>query len=143
MVFIAAVLVPALRAQGDDALRARLLAASGARLRALGWSSFALLAATGVLNLVGRGYDLADVGGRLWQGPFGRALTWKLVLVAAILLLSAVHDFRLGPRAATLPPSTPAALRVRRAATWLGRLNLLFGLLVILLAVMLVRGGWG
>jgi len=141
MVFLAAVLVPTLRAHGDDALRSRLLAASGSRLRALGWTSFAVLAVTGTVNLVSRGYDLADLGGRLWWGPFGRAFTWKMVLVAVILVLSAFHDFRLGPRSARAVPGSPEALRLRRTASWMGRLNLLLGLAVIYLAVMLVRGG--
>lgn len=143
MVFLAAVLVPTLRAQGDDALRSRLLGAAGPRLRNLGWTAFAVLVSTGTFNLAGRGYDLADVGGRLWWGPFGRAFTWKMVLVGVVLLLSAVHDFWLGPRSSRATPGSPEALRLRRAASWLGRLNLLLALMVIFLAVMLVRGGWG
>jgi uncharacterized membrane protein len=144
MVFLAAVLVPVLRATGDDALRARLLGATGTRLRALGWLSFGVLATTGLVNLTFRGFDLldrSDVGWRLWQGPFGHALAWKLGLFAVVLLLSAVHDFRLGPRATALAPGSPAALRLRRWATWIGRLNLLLGLAIVFLAVALARGG--
>ena len=141
MVFLAVVLVPTLRAHGDDALRARLLAASGPRVRALGWTSFALLTVTGTVNLASRGYDLEDVGWRLWQGPFGHALTWKLSLVALIRVLSAVHDFRIGPRSSAAVPGSPEALRLRRTASWLGRLSLLLALAVVFFAVLLVRGG--
>jgi len=143
LVFLAAVLVPVLRRQGDDRLRARLLGAAGPGLRALGWSAFAVLFATGLVNLTGRGFDLADpsdVGWRLWQGPFGRALTWKLSLFGVVLLLSALHDFRWGPRAAAAEPGSPEALRLRRVASWVGRVNLLLALAIVLFAVMLVRG---
>jgi putative copper export protein len=109
-------------------------------LRNLGWISFGVLLVTGIGNLAGRGFDLADLGWRLWAGPFGRALTWKLTLFAAVLLLSAVHDFWLGPRASMATPGSVAALRARRIAGWIGRLELLLGLAIFAFAVMLVRG---
>lgn len=143
LVFIAAVLVPVLRRQGDDRLRARLLGAAGPGLRALGWACFGLLAVTGLVNLAGRGFDLADrsdVGWRLWQGPFGAALTWKLALFGVVLLLSALHDFRWGPRAAAAEPGSAEALRLRRIAGWVGRTNLLLALAIVFFAVLLVRG---
>jgi putative copper export protein len=139
LVFIAAVLVPVLR-RGDEATRSRVLRESGPALRALGWISFAVLLVTGVFNIAARGYRLRDLDDRLWQGPFGHALTWKLLLFAGVLGLSAVHDFRLGPRAAGLEPGSPAALRSRRLASWIGRLNLLLALAILFFATMLVRG---
>lgn len=140
LVFLATVLVPTLRRQGDDALRARLLRASGPGLRILGWTCFGLLFTTGLINLAGRGFDLTDLGWRLWQGPFGRALVWKLLAFAAVLALSGLHDFRWGPRAAAAEPGSPEGLRLRRVAGWVGRLNLLLALAIVYLAVMLVRG---
>ena len=143
LVFLAAVLVPVLRRQGDDRLRARLLGAAGPGLRTLGWTCFGLLFATGLVNLTGRGFDLADrsdVLWRLWQGPFGAALTWKLALFGLVLLLSALHDFRWGPRAAAAEPGSTEALRLRRIAGWVGRATLLLALAIVFFAVMLVRG---
>ncbi len=73
----------------------------------------------------------------------GRALGVKLLLVAVILVFSALHDFLIGPRATALgraDPTSPEAIRVRRQASWIGRLNLLLGLVVIALGVVLVRG---
>lgn len=143
LVFIAAVLVPVLRRQGDDRQRARLLGAAGPGLRTLGWACFGLLFLTGLVNLIGRGFDLADpsdVGWRLWQGPFGTALTWKLLAFAVVLALSALHDFRWGPRAAAAEPGSPEALRLRRIASWVGRANLLLALVIVFFAVLLVRG---
>jgi copper resistance protein D len=140
LVFLAAVLVPVLRRQGDEALRACVLRASGPGLRTLGWTSFGILVVTGTVNLAGRGFVLEDVGWRLWQGPFGRAFTWKLALFGVVLLLSALHDFRWGPRAAAAVPGSPEALRLRRIASWVGRANLLLALAIVAFAVMLVRG---
>jgi len=143
MMFLVVVLVPTLRATGDDALRARLLAASGARLRALGWVAFAVLLGTGMVNLVARGFDLtdpSDLTWRLWVGPFGRTFLVKMSAFLVVVVLSAIHDFRIGPRATTLPPGSPAALRLRRAATWIGRVNLLLALVIVFCAVVMVRG---
>jgi hypothetical protein len=39
-------------------------------------------------------------------------------------------------------PGSPRTLRWRRAASWMGRINLLLAVGVIALAVGLVRGGW-
>ncbi|MBX6378285.1 MAG: DUF4149 domain-containing protein, partial [Clostridia bacterium] len=78
--------------------------------------------------------------------PFGRALVLKLALVVVILALSTVHDFAVGPRAtaaARADPASAAAVRLRRLASRLGRLNLLLALAVAALAAALVRGGLG
>jgi hypothetical protein len=78
-----------------------------------------------------------------WQGSFGRTLTIKLMLVAAILVISAFHDFSLGPRAAwawEVDAGSAETLRLRRQAARLGRANLLLALIVVLLGIMLVRG---
>ena len=140
LVFIAAVLVPTLRRAGDDTLRATVLRASGPALRRLGWVCFALLVVTGVVNLAGRGFTFADAGWRLWQGPFGLAFSLKMGLFAIVLVLSALHDFRWGPRAAAATAGSAEALRLRRIATRVGRVNLLLALAIVLLATFLVRG---
>ena len=64
----------------------------------------------------------------------------KLALVAAMLLNQAFHDFWLGPAAGRMDPGSPGALRARRWASWLARLNALFGLALVYAAVLLARG---
>lgn len=122
MIFIALVLVPVTRRLGDPALRARLVHQVGVRFRTVGWIALGLLTLTGL--------------GNLWQRPYllsAPRLHWKLGLVVLALVLSALHDFVLGPRAG-LPGADPA-LRVR--ASWLARVNLLVVLVVVVLGLAL------
>lgn len=61
-----------------------------------------------------------------------------------LVLLSAAHDFYLGPLSTRLVRSSDPDLRttlaLRRQAAWIGRLNVLLALAILALAVMLVRG---
>lgn len=145
MVFLVLVLVPVTRQAPFAGLASVLIEATGRRFRRVGWIALVVLVASGLVQLAYRGFTWADaLSGRLWYGSFGQVLAIKLLLVAAILVLSAVHDFRLGPRASALwkaQPNSLAARRLRRWAAWIARLNLLLALAVVLLGVMLVRGG--
>lgn len=142
--FIALVLVPALRRPDFRGLAPSLLRAAALRFRAVGWVSLALLVLTGTTMLALRGLGTsAWLDGSLFDGRFGRILAVKLSLVAAILALSGVHDFLLGPRAAAVilrDPESAEAARARRIASWMGRITLLLGLGVVAAAVVLVRG---
>jgi putative copper resistance protein D len=144
MLFLALAVVPLLRRPEYQGIAAPLVHWLGVRFRWVGWICLGLLVLSGTFNLIYRGYGWDDVwSGRLWQGPFGQALGIKLFLVAVILVLSAVHDFRIGPRATALWQANPAsaeARRLRRQASWIGRLNLILALIVVALAVILVRG---
>ncbi|MBI4240282.1 MAG: DUF4149 domain-containing protein [Candidatus Rokubacteria bacterium] len=141
MGFLVVVLVPVLRRPEHRAAAPALICGTGVRFRWVGWISLGVLLASGTFNLAFRGIGWADVTtGRFWQGPLGI----KILLVAVILLLSALHDFVVGPRAAALGqanPGAPEAVRLHRQAAWLGRFNLLLALVVVALGVMLVRGG--
>ena len=147
MLFLVVVVVPLLRTPALRPQAAALLQALGLRFRAVGWVSLLVLVVTGVVNTAFRGGSAGTlVDAAWWATPFGRLLGHKLALVAVILALSAVHDFLVGPRAAALLRDAPESARARawrRAASWMGRLNLLFALAVVALAVALVRGGFG
>lgn len=144
MVFFAAVVVPVLRRPEHSVSFAPLLRSLGARYRVLGWTCIAVLAATGLSNLALRGLGLdALSSGALWASGFGHALALKLALVALVVLATGTHDVLFGARAmqrVSTDPRSPAAVRARRVASWLGRLTLLLSLLVVLAAVWLVRG---
>lgn len=144
MLFLVLVLVPVTRRPAFREGAAALVEAVGRRFRWVGWVALGLLIASGVVQVAYRGFVWADVwSGRLWQGPFGQTLGVKLLLVAAILLLSALHDFGVGPLATAAwqaEPGAPEARRLRRQAAWIGRVNLLLGLAAVALGVLLVRG---
>jgi len=71
----------------------------------------------------------------------GHALGWKLGLVAAMIIVSAVHDFVLGPRAGQAAPSSGEAMALRGRAAWVARINALLGVALVAAAVRLARGG--
>ena len=145
--FLVIVLVPALRRPEFGTVSAALIRFTALRFRFVGWVCLVVLILTGMANLVARGIGFDELGSALfWRGSFGQTLGIKLILVIAILLISAFHDFNLGPRAAAAWSENalePETQRLRRRAVALGRINLLLALTVIALATMLVRGaGW-
>jgi uncharacterized membrane protein len=122
MLFIALVLVPIMRRLDDAALRTRLVQDTGRRFRTVGWITLGLIVATGLGNLALRP--------ELLGAPRFHA---KLGLVALALILGALHDFVLGPRAGR-PGADPAA-RVR--ASWVARVNVLVALAIVVLGLAL------
>lgn len=144
MGFLVLVVVPILRMPAQRAQAMGLIESSGARFRTVGWSCFALLLLTGTYNASFRAGGLGSLLSLdLWQTRFGVTLAHKLCLVALILVVSAVHDFWLGPLAVLRQreaPEGPQALRLRGWARRCGRLTLVLALVVVGLAVVLVRG---
>lgn len=143
MFFLALVGAPVLRSVQPPELRVQLFRQLGERFRTIGWAAILVLLATGVLNLYFRGLLSAEVWGsaEFWRSRLGHALAWKLGAVATMLLISLVHDFLSGPSAARLTGGSPAALAARRRAAWLARINALVGIVVVIAAVRLARGG--
>lgn len=143
MFFFALVVAPVLRRVESAATRAELFRAAGERFRTVGWICVALLLLTGTLNLYFRGIlDVETLGsGAFWASPYGRALGWKLAGVAGMLAISAVHDFVHGPAASRLQPGSAEAAEARRRAALWARLNALAGVVVVVAAVRLARGG--
>ena len=152
MFFLALVVVPVAR-HLPPADRAALFGAVGRRFRTVGWVCIALLIVTGIINMTYRGVTLDNVfTAELWGSPFGSVLAVKILVVAALLALSVVHDFVLGPRSVRVlegvgqgtPEQQQAAAeqaeRLRQLASMMGRVEGILALLVIVLAVMLVRG---
>ena len=121
MLFIALILVPVAR-RLDAPLRTRLVHETGVRFRAVAWGALAVLVASGLVNL--------------WLRPellSAPRFHWKVTLVVIVLILSAVHDFVLGPRAGR--PGADPALRIR--ASWVARLNVILVLIIVALGLAL------
>lgn len=143
MFFLAVVGAPVLRKVEPPQLRAELFRTLGVQFRQVGWIAIAVLVITGVGNLYFRGllrWDLLS-SGRFWAAPFGHALAWKLAAVATMIAASAFHDFVLGPAASAARAGTPESIRWRRWAALLARFNAVAGVIVVIAAVRLARGG--
>jgi uncharacterized membrane protein len=134
MIFISLILAPALRKFPQDT-RLELLRTVGTATKAVGWIAVMVLLFTGLLNVLHLQIQ--------WNTFIGRLLMIKLTLVSVMIVLSALHDFILGPflvaRQRMPAPQRPSTLRLRRIVPWLARINLLLALGVIYLAVLIAR----
>lgn len=143
MSFLVLVVVPWLR-RGDGAVASTFLRETGLRFRSVGWICFSILVVTGTYNLWVHGVRFGDFVDPAFLGSsFGSALVLKLGLFAVVLVVSAIHDFLLGPRAVLAieaDPRSAEAQRIRRRASLLGRLNAILAVVIVALAVVLVRG---
>jgi putative copper export protein len=144
LLFLALAVVPVVRRPAFRALSPALLEAIGLRFRSLGWIAMGVLVLTGLINLFARGVTPALLmDPTFWGGAFGRALAGKLLTVALVIGLNALHDFWAGPRATralAVDPEGVEAARWRRLASWLARLTLLASLGALIFAVFMVRG---
>ncbi len=144
MLFLALVIVPIIRKPEFKPSAGLLLRVMGLNFRFWSWVCLVAFFITGVYNLSYRFNSwTALIDANTWQGIFGQTLAIKLILFGFILSLSAWHDFYIGPRAVQLlqeQPDSAAAMQIRRQASWLGRVNLLLGLIMVMLGTFLVRG---
>lgn len=144
MAFLVLVVVPWLRQGTNRANAATFLRETGIRFRNVGWTCFGIVTVTGTFNLWMRGVRLGDFTRAEWlSSPFGKTVLAKLAVFVLVMLVSAVHDFHLGPRATEIlarAPGSPEQLAMRRRASLLGRLNVLLALALVAIGVMLVRG---
>ena len=137
MLFLSLVAVPILRQVDSPLLRADLFRKMAWRFRRLVWICLAVLILTGTVNV-------AFYGDTTQGSPYLKVLGIKLGLVAVLVTMGVAHDFIIGPRAARaqsrdglLP--TGADLLMVQLAPWVGRLNLLLGVIILVLAAALTR----
>lgn len=145
--FLVMVLVPLTRSGtlGPPNVAAPLLGHVARRFRTIGWASIAVLVITGLFLMFDRGITLSQL---LAEGSgFIEKLRTKIGFVFIVLVLSAFHDFVLGPRVSRLmeelrAPGPPPAnvAKLRRSLVMIARVNLLLILIIIALAVSLTRG---
>ena len=144
MAFLVLVVVPWLRKQAGATDAGKFLRETGERFRDVGWVCFAIIALTGTFNLSVRGVRWADFLSSEWRSSsFGKIVLFKVAAFSAVLLVSALHDFVLGPRATRAmmrDPRSTEAQALRRKASLIARVNVLFALALVGAGVMLVRG---
>lgn len=139
MIFFATVIVPIVRRM-EPAAAAAVVRDVGRRFRVFGWVALGTLLITGAFNLSYRGVTWdAFTSGAFWETSFGRVLSWKLGLVAVVIIATACHELMASPSAAG-PRDPSGASRVRRRASLLGRFVMVVSLAILFLAVVLVRG---
>lgn len=143
MLALALIGAPVLRQVEPPALRQELFRKMGERFLWIAWLCIAVLLVTGLLNLHFRGVLSPSVLGdpSFWSGRYGRALGWKLACVVIMVGVAAIHDFIVGPAASRSPAGSPQALRLRRRAALLARFNAGVGVVLVVVAVRLARGG--
>lgn len=144
MLFIVMVLAPLLRSQDFRPVATRVLHVTGKKFKRIGWLCLWLLLITGFFNALARysypGQSWADFGAAIWANKY---LMHKISTLGVIFVLSYLHDFHIGPaavRAMRHAADAPETLRLRRAAAWMGRLNLLLALIIVWWGIRLVRG---
>ena len=138
--FLVGVLLPVLRSDRWAEHYRPLLRDIVLRFRSVAWGTLAVLVLTGTALT---GHRLGGDFASLLDSGWGRTVAVKAGIVAVILTLAAVHDWRTGPKAMEAlraDPDGAAAARLRATAMWVGRINLLLGLVVVWLAVGLPRG---
>lgn len=144
MLFTVAVLVPATRKRLQSQ-KALLFTELGTRFSRLSWILFPFIILTGILALFGRGFTSETLlSTTFWQSSYGSILQTKLIYFGLMLLVSALHDFWLGPKAAILMQQQPEIKTTKffqKLSRWGGRINLILGLIILYYAVALVRGG--
>ncbi len=146
MLFVGLVVIPASR-QLSSPTGPQIVSFVGRRFRSIGWAMMAVLLLTGVLIAWSHDITPASIlNGSALDSHLGRTLAAKTGLFLAMVLLSALHDFALGPRAAALqrqalqqPDLAGRARRLRSITSWLARLNALVALAILGLAVLLFR----
>jgi uncharacterized membrane protein len=133
-IFTSFVLNPVLRLQVPRDTRLKLLEELGWRFRYMSWGSLFVLAATGAVLLEQR-----ITGSPEWlHSEFGGVLVLKLLLVAAMIAISAGHTMFLTPWVRRTSLEGGEGLRrARKVLVLVSRANILLGVLVILLAAML------
>lgn len=144
MLFTVAVLVPASRHGLLAQRKGEFFTLIGRKFSRISWVLFLVLTITGITNLLTRGYSLHElISLSFWSSNFGSNLLFKLHLFGLVLILSGIHDFYAGPKAAELMdsrPEDPVTKKFRKLSSWLGRLNLLLGLGILYFAMKLLRG---
>jgi len=145
MFFLSLVLFPALKKFEPGEKRTRVISLTANRFRKVSWIAIFILLVTGIFNVLNLGITTETIfSGGFLSSQLGKILSIKVSLVLVMIILSASHDFILGPRYSGLVSSqkpdihTLSEIEKRRKITsWLARLNIIIAVLVVACAVML------
>lgn len=137
MVFLSLILVPVFRRGTFGADRRILFQTLARRFRVVVWVAIAVLLVTGPFLIHARAEAFEN------RDSWGSVLRLKLAVAAVLVVLTAVHDFWLGPLVGRLrregSDASPADQVLIRLSVLIARLGLLLAVVVVVLAVVLVR----
>jgi len=139
-VFMFVAVVPALRTLDDAARRGAVLVLNR-RFAWLGWGALAILVLTGIDNVIQRQDDTDLVFD--YDFRYAWIFAVKLVLVAVVIALTAIHTNVVGPRLLALQERGQASAglgRMRRLSIQLSVVNLLAGVAILFLVALLQNG---
>lgn len=146
MAYTAFVLVPTFRDKLLNPVRGHFFAVMGKRFSNISWVLFIFLIITGSYQLWYRwiGQDFSTLlDPDFWHSHFGHTFAIKLITFSFVMIISGLHDFWLGPKAAELIENNPKSIKTqkfRKITSFAGRINFSLGLLILYLAITLVRG---
>ena len=138
MLFLSLVAVPLLKKAPDPASAQRELVNQARRFRMLVWVALSLLLVTGSFLL----HNYVN-----FSAPFGEwppPVLSKLALVLLLIVVSLAHDQLIGPKVRMLKHKPISELAVAeklliQISPLVGRLTMLLGLAILLVAVLMVR----
>jgi len=129
LIFFMFVAIPVTRRHPELGLAALF----GRGFRPVAWSALGTLLVSGIGLLAVDGLTGAVLTSKVfWRTAFGTTLALKLLLVLVVVVLSAWHDIRLGPRAEQ--HGATGAVR------WVGRVVGLLSLAIVIAGVALANG---
>jgi uncharacterized membrane protein len=112
----------------------------GKRFRTIGWSAIGVLILTGLFMLGRWGATPENIlDGSFFNSPHTRLLGYKLLLVGAMILVSGLHDWYVGPKASRLSDAEARRKGLKTWAAWLGRLTGILAVTIVVLAVFVAR----
>lgn len=139
VLFVGMVAVPVAK-KYRPRLRRQLLDQVGRRFRTVGWTALSLLLLTGGVlawHWGARWSTVLDLS--FFQHGHTRTLGYKLLGVLGMVVVTAVHDFWLGPRATSEDRTDAQRERDRKLASILGRITGALAILVVILAIFVAR----
>ncbi len=139
--FIAA--VPAVRSIEDGAARARVMRIITTRFGWMAWGALLLILLTGISQIFSEADDFDELLNFDYRWVNYFAL--KMVLVAVMVLLTAVHSFIVGPRQLAMMErgeTGEEAARFRRTSIILSSTILVLSIAVIFLGVLIAEHEW-
>jgi uncharacterized membrane protein len=132
--FLAA--VPAVRTLEDAKQRAQVMRVLTTRFGYLAWGAMLVLVVTGVGNM----YEKDESTDFLFDHNWGTIFEVKMTLVIAVIVLTALHSFVIGPRLMRMQESVADEAQVpslRRVSMMVSGLGLLLSLGILFCAALL------